>query len=230
MSLSTSIVPAVSAAAAAKRMERVGAVLSKAFLFTILVGVGASTVFMTLPKEIGMAIYKQDIGDILFMLAFICPLWYYNITLSGVLSGLGAMTAVFRNNLISSAINIASILFFVPRFGIAAFPAGWFAGISVQVILGYMRVKREIPLSIPLSHYVIKPCIAGAAAGLAVKLVAGRFLIPAFGSVFGLILSLGIITVLYLLFVVALGVVSHKELQKAWHRILPGMKARTTTL
>ncbi|MCL2704209.1 MAG: oligosaccharide flippase family protein [Defluviitaleaceae bacterium] len=224
ISLSTSIVPAVSEAAALKRLGSVEHVLSKSFLFTILVGIGAATVFLTLPRELGMAIYNQDIGEILFLLAFICPLWYYNITLSGVLNGLGAMGAVFRNNLISSAITITCIIIFVPRFGIAAFAAGWFAGICCQLILGTLRVKKEMALRLPLVHSVIKPAIAGAAAGLSVKLITGRLLFPVFGSLGGVIVSLLLITVLYMAFIVLLGVISHEELLKAYRRIIPQSK------
>jgi len=229
MSLSTSIVPAVSEAAAGKRLERVGPILSKAFLFTILVGVGAATVFMVLSKELGLAIYNQDIGDILFLLAFICPLWYYNITLSGVLNGLGAMAAVFRNNLIASIINIASILVLVPRFGISAFAAGWFAGITAQVVLGTVRVRKEIRLTLPVNT-ILKPVLAGAASGLAVKLITGRLIIPVFGEVAAVVISLVLITALYLAFVILLGVVSYDELMRAVNKIVPRRESREPKL
>ena len=229
VSLSTSIVPAVSEASAGKNLRRVESVLSKAFLFTILVGIGAMTVFMTFPQELGMAIYSQDIGEILFLLAFVCPLWYYNITLNGVLNGLGRMGEVFKNNLISSVINIASIVILVPRFGIPAFAIGWTVGVACQIILGTLRVRQEIPLHLPPVQYFLKPALAGAAAGLLVKFGAGRLIFPFVSLRLGLVIALPLLLVLYLTFIVQLGIVSKSDIMKVVHRIIPGGKGEKLT-
>lgn len=221
ISLSTSIVPAVSEAAAKKDLGRMESVLAKSFLFTVLVGLGAMAVFITFPAELGLAIYNQDIGEMLFLLAFVCPLWYYNITLNGVLNGLGRMGEIFKNNLISSSINIAFILILVPRFGILAFALGWSIGTTCQIVLGTLCVRREIPFPFPLMHNVLKPTIAGAAAGLGARLLGVRFIIPILGEVPGLFLSLSLVAGLYVTFVILLGVICWADVVKLMARIRP---------
>jgi stage V sporulation protein B len=220
MSLSTSIVPAVSQAVAAGKTERLVPTLRKAFLFTILLGAGAASVCAALAKELGFVIYNQDISGMLSLLAFICPLWYVNITQNGVLNGLGAMGFIFRNNLLSSAVTIAAVVLAVPRLGITGFILGWFLGILLQVILGFIRIRKEIDLKIPFAEWLIKPGLAAAAAGTLTKLLASRFIMGSAGNTLGLIIALVILLAMYTGFILMQGVVTLDEISRALRRVL----------
>lgn len=221
MSLSTSIVPAVADASAKGNGERLSGVLSKSFLFTILVGIGAAAVFLAVPSELGFAVYGQDIGQILFMMAFICPLWYLNITINGALNGLGAMGRIFRNNLIGSAINIVSIICLVPKLGVAGFILGWLLGISVQAVLGIAHIRKAASLTFPLVNWLVKPLLAGAASGLVVKLLGSRYIFPNMPTLAGVVISVVLLLSLYAAFIMLLGVMSGKDLFKALKMVSP---------
>ncbi|MCL2407166.1 MAG: polysaccharide biosynthesis protein [Defluviitaleaceae bacterium] len=227
VSLSVSLVPAVSESVAKKTLPNLEPILSKAFFFTILVGIGAAALFLSFSAELGMAIYSQNIGQILFLMAFVCPLWYINITINGVLNGLGAMGTVFKNNLISSAITILSIIFFVPRFGIAAFAGGWFFGVLCQVILSMVKIRKTIKVRIQPVKYIIKPALAAAGAGLLARLLAGRVLFPAFGQTVGIIMAVALVLALYITFMLFIGVLSGKDIIVATRKITNSIKRKS---
>lgn len=210
--LSTTLVPAVSEAMAVKNKTRIRYTVSRALLFTSVIGVGASTLFIVLPKELGMIIYGQDISQMLFLLGWMCPFWYLSITFSGILNGLGEQIFMFRDSLISSAINIAFIFFLVPVYGLTAFIVGWFVSLIVVVSLSLSKIKQCTEIDIPILNWFIKPILSAFAIGLTVKYLANTYIFNIFGEIFGLIISAALLAFGFLSFVLALGVISISDI------------------
>lgn len=221
LSLSTSIVPAVSEAAAVNRVGRLSGILSKALLFSVIVGIGAAAVFAVLPEELGLVIYNQHIGETLFALAFLCPFIYLNTTLGGILNGLGEQKIIFRNNLISSAINIVYVIFLVPRFGIKAFAAGLMTASVTSTLLSFARIRKSVELGVKPVDFLFKPLLAGTAAALVCKTSVARRAPEALGQPWGLVVSAIAIIFLYILFIILLGVISLKDVKKLFKSVLP---------
>lgn len=211
-SLSISLVPVISEASAVKNFKKINRTVSKTILFSSVVGVGAATLFIVFAEELGIAIYNQDIGGFLTVLGFMCPFLYIQMTVSGILNGLGHQVFIFRNSLLSSVITILFIYFFVPETGVNGFLIGWFISLIVTSVLDLNKLNKTVELDIDFVNWFLKPLVSGLAASLVVRLAAKKFLFAYMGMLPGLIASVLLICVLYAAAIIATGCVSAKDL------------------
>ena len=215
--LSVTLVPAVSEAVTAKDLRGVSVIASKSLLFAAITGMGAAALFIFFSHELGMAIYNQPIGLMLQLLGIMCPFIYMQIVISGVLNGLGCQMFIFRNSLLSSAISIGFIYVFVPQFGLTGYIFGWLVSLLVVIALGLHKVRQYMPLEMEFSKWLIKPLLAAVAAGLVARLMATRWLLD-MGLRMGLVISIGILMVIYLCGVLLTGCITREEIQRLHSR------------
>ncbi len=206
---SVSLVPEISEACAVRQQERISRTVSVTFLFTFIVGIGAAALFAVFPREICYIVYnRQNLGELLFPLAFLCPFLYAQTTLHGLLNGMGEQLFLFRNNLITSAITIAGIWFFMPLYGIPAFLVSWAAGMAYSVGSCLHKLYVRTGVFPDLGDCFIKPLLAGAASGLVI-----RYLIQiSTPSKLLFLLSLTAMGLLYLVFLLMLGCFSKENM------------------
>jgi len=216
--LSVSLVPAISEATAVSDNERITNTVSKSFLFTSIVGIGACAVFLTVPDELGKIIYNQDIGRILFIFGTMCPFLYLNITMSGILNGLGHQVFIFRTSLITSCINLFCIYFFVPKFGVTAFIAGWFAGMLYSVFTSLRKIGNGANINIKAGDWFVKPVLSAAAATLTVRFISRTLIFPAVGGIIGLLASLFMILLFYMGFIIILKCITADDLRSLYKK------------
>ncbi len=209
MAVSVTLVPAISEATAVNNARRIKYTSYNSLLYTCIIGIGTASVFAAFPREISMAVYREpSLTLILLKLAFLCPFLYMQITLSGLLNGLGEQVFIFRNNLISSAINIAFIYFLMPVLGVDAFIAGWLLSLMVTVALSIRKVVRTSHITMNYKKLFIFPAFSVMAAGLAAKYLSGF----TDGSLFSVFLCCILMLLLYIIFLDFLRVISLREL------------------
>jgi len=217
--VSVSLVPEISEANAVKHKNRINRTITAVFLFTSIIGFGAASFFAVFPKEICYIVYNRtSLGDLLFPMAFLCPLLYAQTTLNGLLNGLGEQFFLFRNGLLSSLICIAAIWIFMPLYGITAFLLGWFVSLFFSVTAALLLLKKRTGVAPSLYNCFLKPMLSGAAAGLLIKYCI-RISAP---SKLLFLFSLTGMGLLYLLFLFLLGCLSKKEISF----IFPNRKSR----
>ena len=220
MAASVSLVPEISEASAIRQDIRIGKTISATFLFTSIVGFGAAALFGVFPKEICYIVYNRPaLGQVLFPLAFLCPVLYAQTTLNGLLNGLGEQFFLFWNNMLSSIISIAIIWFAMPVYGIAAFLAGWFFSLLFSVMTALFLLYKRTGILPSFYNCFLKPMLAGAASGLLVR----YFIRIAEPSKLLFLGSLTFMGCLYLLLLYLLGCFSAKEL----FSIFPIKKSRS---
>ena len=209
MAASVSLVPEISEANAISQHRRIKKTVTAVFLFTSIIGFGAATFFAVFPKEICYIVYNRPtLGKVLFPMAFLCPLLYAQTTLSGLLNGLGKQFFLFRNSILSSAISIAIIWFFMPLYGIPAFLFGWFLSLLFSVSNLLLQLWKQTKALPSFYNCFLKPLLAGAAAGLLIKYCI-RISEP---SKLLFLSSLAGTGILYVFFLFILGCLSRKEL------------------
>jgi len=218
-------VPAVSEAAAARRLDRITGATSKAMLFASITGMGAASLFFFFGHELGIAIYNQPIGFMLQLLGIMCPFIYMQIILSGVLNGLGCQMFIFRNSIISSAISIAFIYLLVPVYGLNAYIFGGLVSLVVVIALGMYKVRQFIPLETPFLDWLVKPLVAAAVAGFVARVLADRLLLEIAGLRVGLALAIGVLAGGFLLGVVLTGCISRDEVMRLFAKKANGADA-----
>ena len=210
MAASVSLVPEISEASAIKQDERIQRTVSATFLFTSIIGFGSAAVFAVFPKEICYIVYNRPaLGQVLFPLAFLCPLLYAQTTLHGLLNGLGDQFFLFWSNVISSLISIAVIWFAMPEYGIAAFLAGWAISLLFSDITALHLLWKRTRAFPSLYNCFLKPFLASMSAGLLVRYLI-RISTP---SRLLFLSSLAGVGILYLFFLFMLGCLNKKEMQ-----------------
>ena len=209
MAASVSLVPEISEACAVKQDSRISKTVSATFLFTSIVGFGAAALFAVFPQEICYIVYdRAALGQVLFPLAFLCPLLYAQTTLHGLLNGLSEQFFLFRNHILSSCISIGIIWFCMPSYGVAAFLGGWFLSLLFSVGSALHRLWKRTAVLPSFYNCFLKPMLAGVAAGLLTKYCI-RIFPPSKLLFFGSLCGMGI---LYFLFLFLLGCLNRKML------------------
>lgn len=175
--IAIALTPAISEAKAVKNATRIKHTVSKAMQLTSIIGLGSCGLFLTFPHELGFAIYHQtEIGNILYMLGFICPFLYMQVTLSGILNGLGEQMFIFKNSIIVSAITILFIYWGIPRYGLPAFIVGWTLAAILVSALSFKRVLARTFVSIDLFNWAIKPSLCIVFTSLISKFIFNNYL------------------------------------------------------
>lgn len=172
VAVSVSLVPEISEAAAVNNRRRIRVAAGKSVFYTMLVAVGVASVFAVFPSDICSIVYNRpELGSLLFKLSLICPLMYLQITLSGILNGLGAHVFLFRNSMMSSVINIFFIYFLMPAYGIDAFIFGWLASLIVTASLSLYKTLRLTGNRMDFKNWIFYPLLCALASGLFVRLI-----------------------------------------------------------
>ncbi len=221
ISLSISLVPSISEASTVKNFSRVQFAASRSILFSSIIGFCAASLFVVFSNELGQIIYKQDISHMLMFLGVMSPFLYMQVVLSGILNGLGYQVFLFRNSLISSAITIAFVYFLIPKMGIDAFILGWFVSLVLVCYLEIEKLRSNVHLEFEFSKWFFKPLLAAAATSLVMKFVAVNFLLPFFGNGLGLLISVVILSVVYMSLIILLGCLTTKEIADLIKSIKP---------
>ena len=213
-SLSITLVPAVSEAAALNRITQVKQTVSKSVLFACVTGIGASSLFLCFPDELGRVIYNQPIGNMLFVLGLMCPFLYLQIIFSGILNGLGKQVFIFKVSLMTSAINILFIYFLVPYRGVWGFMLGWFISLALACVLEIRKIGESIKIELDVANWIGKPILAAAAAGLCVKWLNSAYITPLIGLKPGLAASVCLLAFAFCAIVVIFGIINPSDLKR----------------
>ncbi|MCL2855087.1 MAG: polysaccharide biosynthesis protein [Defluviitaleaceae bacterium] len=214
VALSVSLVPSISQSVALGNTRRVNATISKSIVFTSIVAFGAALIFVVFPNEIGQIVYRQDLGQILLILGLMCPFWYFNITLNGLLNGLGEQIFIFRNSLLASGINIAFVYFFVPVYGVVAFLAGWLISLIIITFFTIRRLKKISDIKPEIVRWFIKPALAALAAGLTTNWLHDSVAAALLPPIPAVIVSLTLLMALYVAAVFLLRIIKINEVKQ----------------
>ena len=198
-SISTALVPAISEAVARNNQQVLKKTVSKSIQFSALIGIGASSLFYTLGPEIGMACYKlPQVGEILKLLAVICPFLYLQGILTGILNGLGLERLTFKGNILGSAICIGLILILVPQKGIIGFAIALLLQSGSVTIYHLTRILRHISLPVDVVGWIIKPSIAAICGCISMKYIHNQILLSSFSMTLSTIIAIAILGTFYI--------------------------------
>ena len=217
VSLSMSLVPAVSQALTMNNYTKIKNTVSKVMLFTTITGIGASCIFIIFSHELGEIIYNQSIGYILTLLGIMCPFIYMNMTLSGILNGLGEQVFIFRNSLISSCISIGFIMVAVPVFGMEGYILGSFCALVSICTLSLNKIRKSTDIDIKIMDWFIKPALSATICILIMKPVK-PIIFSMFINAAALIACIALTGLLYMALIMATGAFSEADMKEILRR------------
>lgn len=212
--LSMTLVPAVSEAKAIKNNMQIHRTVSKSIHFSSLIGIGATCIFVVFSKELGLAVYnQQDVGDMLYSMAWMCPFFYLHSTLTGILNGLGQQMIIFKNNVISSLISIGFIYFLIPKLGLIGFIWGIIVSSITVTLLHLGKVLKFTCITLELGKWIVKPALAATATGLTSKYVMNHFLLSHLSLKLSLLSILIILCITYVIFLFVLQSITLEDIR-----------------
>lgn len=187
-SLSVMLLPTISSAKARKQQNLICNTSSKSIYYSILIGVFSCFLFLFYGKELGLFLFHNKAsGELLFMMALICPFTYLTTTLNSILNGLGKMNRTFLHNAISSAIMLGFVIFSIPLYGVRGYLWGLLASDLVLILLDLSVILHETRLFFDPYVALIKPAIIACISG-----GISYFLLPTITNAYTLFLQCGI--------------------------------------
>ena len=213
ISLSISLVPAISEASATNNYKKINYTISKTLIFSTITGIGSAGLFVLFSDKLGYVIYNQDIRLLLIYLGVMCPFIYIQMTLSGILNGLSLQMFIFRNSVLSSLISICGVFIFVPKLGIQGYMIGSFISLTTVTLLKLIKIKEVTKIKLNFVQLFLKPTISILSVALAINLLKHR-IYEAFGDTLGLIIAFLISGLIYLTFIFLTGTLSKKDIKE----------------
>ena len=163
--LSTLMVPEMSGAAASGDKSAIRSAVSKTISITCEAATIIAGIFVIFSGEIGRLLYSSDeVGLLIACLSPLVPLMYLESVTDGILKGLDQQNAVFRYNVIDSAVRIALIYAVVPLFGMAGFLTVMAVSNVMTSVLCIGRLLRCAEMGFDWKNWVLRPIIAAAVA------------------------------------------------------------------
>ena len=213
-SLATALVPAISEAVAMKKKAVLQSTIGHAIQFSSLIGIGATSLFLSFSEDIAMTCYHiQDVGILLKWLAVICPFQYLQNILTGTMNGLGMQKRTFQTNIIGSFLCISTILFVVPRKGIIGFVLALLLQSGFVCCRLLIYILNFVELKVDLNHWILKPTIAAIAASF-ISITFNHYLFsPYFGLTLSTIFSVVTLGSTYLMSLILIGSFSIKDIK-----------------
>lgn len=202
-SISTVLVPALSEAMVKKNTYQLHKTVSKSIQYSSVIGIGASALFITLGQEIALVCYGQEhaqVGEMLKVLAIICPFLYLQGILTGMLNGLGLQKLTFKGNIFASIFCIICILILVPKQGLMGFVLAILVQSGFATIYHLLHVLKHISLSVDVVGWMLRPSLAALAGCLIMKYLHTHYLMSMFSLTLSTIIAVGFLGVFYICF------------------------------
>jgi len=209
ISLSTSLVPAVSEAASIGNMKLVTYRLHQALRIIFITGCLAMMILFVFADPIMELMYNNNHAAVyITFLAPICIFIYYQMPLQSVLQALNLAKAAMINSLIGAVVKLALIfaLSSQPQLGIMGTAIGIAASIVLITFLHFATIAKRITFAIEIKDYILT-IIVTLLSGWA-----GHFLYTNMTHPFSLYIAIALTGTLFLLLSILLKVITIQEL------------------
>ncbi|KUO75571.1 MAG: stage V sporulation protein B [Desulfosporosinus sp. BRH_c37] len=193
--LATSLVPAISEAAARHQLHVVRARSAEAIRLTILIGIPCLIILFYFSRPLTSFFKSSEIAPILRVLALGGIFSYIQQTTTGILQGLGKVHLPVLHSIIAAVIRIPLLIYLtsLPQWGLRGTALAYTIGFIVMAVLNLMAISRYTGMPIDLQRFLLQPVSGGIG-----MLLIFHFLDPIFGGqVVGYLTEFSVGIVLY---------------------------------
>ncbi len=156
VSLSTTLVPAISEARAKKQFKTVEHRIQQALRISLVTGGLFSIILLTHGSYLMQALYNSSNGQqLLGFMSILSIFFYYQGPLHAVLQAYEAAGAAMINSFIGTAVKliVMTVLMLQPGFGISGAAIGIMVGFIVVTLLHFLTMLKLVPIKVPYSQY-----------------------------------------------------------------------------
>jgi stage V sporulation protein B len=161
--LATSLVPAISEAAARKQFQTVKLRSAQALRLTIFIGIPCLVLLFFFAEPLTAFFKSSNTSSILRILALGGIFSYLQQTSTGILQGLGKVHLPVIHSIISAAIRIPLLytLTAAPEWGLKGTALAYVVGYILTASLNLSAIIRFTGMPINLNEFLLQPLIAG---------------------------------------------------------------------
>ncbi len=162
--------PEVSESMAANRPDQVRALISRVTRDCLILAIPAAAVYMLFAGSIGTIVYGGgQICTVIFLLAPLVPLMYFDAVADGILKGMGEQNWVLKLNIIDSLLRIAMVFFLIPRTGFTGFMILMYISNIFNPVLSVRRMLRLSGIRLDIRNWIALPALASGVAVLCLR-------------------------------------------------------------
>lgn len=159
-SLSLLLLPTISEAESINNTDKIKLTTEKTINFCCLFGIYCAAIFIRFGNEIGtFVLSNNEAGTYISILGILCPFIYITSTLASIINGLGHTTTTFVFNIISTLIQIFSIVIIMPEYGIMGYIGGFLLSNVLTALCLFVYAKRLIHIQLNLCPVIIYPAL-----------------------------------------------------------------------
>jgi stage V sporulation protein B len=220
ISLSASLVPAISEAMALKNDRLIRARASTGVRISIIFGLPAAVGMFVLAKPITLLLYKNPYAGVpLAMLSWSVVFLSLNQTTTGVLQGVGKTFIPVYNLLLGAFIKTITnyVLTGIPDVNIKGAALGTVFGYMVSSLLNLAAVKKWTGITLDLSYMVVKPLISSVLMGAVAGFSYTKFTANGISSNMSTLLAIVLGAAVYAIVMLIIGGIKKEDLE-----LIPG--------
>jgi len=178
--MATSLVPAISEAAARRQIHVVRARSAEAIRLTILIGIPCLITLFYFSRPLTSFFKSTEIAPILRVLALGGIFSYIQQTTTGILQGLGKVYIPVLHSIIGAIIRVPLLVYLtgLPQWGLRGTALAYAVGFIVTAVLNLMAISRYTGMPLDLQRFILQPVSGGIG-----MLLTFHFLDPIFGGV-----------------------------------------------
>lgn len=214
--LSGLLVPEIAESNTLGQKLRIRYIMDRVLHITLLFSIGTACILFCFSRQLGLAIYESaEAGAYIRLLAPIIPIMYLDMTVDGMLKGLGLQLSSMQYNIIDAAMSLSLVWLLIPRLGITGYIITIFASELLNFYLSITKLMAVTGYRMALMKSLVKPLLSGlATSGMtafftsaATALTGGAVVLPA---------AIGLSTAFYAALLLLFGSISRGDLR--WFR------------
>lgn len=175
MSLSVTVLPAVSEAASLKKWDIVKLRINQAIGYTTMIAFPAIILFLFLPNQIASLLYPKSpgVGKLVQIIAAGSLFAYLESIVTSILNGLGKQNIVLRNSIIWTIISVIAmyVLIPIPNLRLFGYIIGFIFADTFIFILNMKVLINITDLKIDIMNWFLKPAISSLIMGIFVIII-----------------------------------------------------------
>lgn len=138
------LLPSISNAQKKEQDRYISRQCRNAVNYSLLIGLSCTLLFLLTGRIFGNLFFHEPLaGEFICLLSFLCPFLYLSTTLGSILNGLGKTSLTFVHTMLGLLLQLAVIIFLVPKMGIRIYPLSLFL-CQMMISLSHLHSLRKM--------------------------------------------------------------------------------------
>ncbi len=211
-SFASLLVPALAECAVGGSQKRIRYMISRVWSLSLLFSIGVAGILLFFSASLGETLYPGTrAGYYIRLLAPLIPIMYVDTATDAMMKGLGEQIYSMGVNIADAAISVGLVWLLIPRMGIAGYLLTIYISETFNTVMSVAHLLRISRAPVRLFQWICKPLLSIVGATALCRLL--FCLLPLPSGATGLVLSVCLSALLYLLLLLVTGAVEKEDME-----------------